>query len=181
MNKRLQQFLSAENLSQSQFADSIGVVRASVSHILSGRNKPGFDFIYGMANAYPKLNIDWFVTGRGKMYNLSPDAQVTPVAAEVSVEPEGNVATGDDADGVIDLFSQMEEVTAPLSGIPSVSGVSASRADTASGECYNNSGAGLSCSKADSVEGVRRNAGGPRKANRVILLFDDGSYQEIEA
>ena len=45
MNIRLQQFLSAENLSQAQFADIIGVARASVSHIIAGRNKPGFDFI----------------------------------------------------------------------------------------------------------------------------------------
>ena len=49
MNTRLQQFLSAENISQSQFADTIGVARASVSHILAGRNKPGFDFLVGMS------------------------------------------------------------------------------------------------------------------------------------
>lgn len=44
MNKRLQQFLQAENISQSQFADTVGITRAGVSHILSGRNKPGYDF-----------------------------------------------------------------------------------------------------------------------------------------
>ena len=45
MRTRLQQFLQAENLSPSRFADQIGIQRSGMSHILSGRNKPGFDFI----------------------------------------------------------------------------------------------------------------------------------------
>ena len=65
MNNRLQQFLAAENISQSQFADSIGVARASISHIL----KPGFDFIESMARRYPSLNLEWLITGNGRMYN----------------------------------------------------------------------------------------------------------------
>ncbi len=68
MNKRLQQFLAAENISQAQFADSIGVARASVSHILAGRNKPGFDFMERMSKRYPALSLEWLITGKGKMY-----------------------------------------------------------------------------------------------------------------
>ncbi|MCQ2170265.1 MAG: helix-turn-helix transcriptional regulator [Bacteroidales bacterium] len=77
MHARLQQFLSAENLSQSQFADSIGVARASISHILNGRNKPGFDFILNMSRHFPTLNIEWLITGKGRMYkdSASPSAQ----------------------------------------------------------------------------------------------------------
>lgn len=74
MNTRLQQFLSAENLTQSQFADSIGVARASISHILAGRNKPGFEFVESLARRYPALNLEWFITGKGKMYKTGPDA-----------------------------------------------------------------------------------------------------------
>ena len=69
MNKRLEQFLRAENISQAQFADSIGVARASVSHILAGRNKPGFDFLLSMSRQYPALNLEWLITGKGKMFN----------------------------------------------------------------------------------------------------------------
>lgn len=68
MNTRLKQFLSAENISQSQFADAIKVVRASVSHVLSGRNNPGYDFIKAIMLAYPRLNIEWLMLGKGKMY-----------------------------------------------------------------------------------------------------------------
>lgn len=70
----------AENLSQSQFADKIGVARASISHIMSGRNKPGFDFILGMARNFPALNLDWLITGKGKMYKQSEvSLKVEPV------------------------------------------------------------------------------------------------------
>ena len=68
MNNRLKQFLAAENITQAQFADTLNVVRASVSHVLSGRNNPGFDFIKAIMAKYPRLNIEWLIFGKGKMY-----------------------------------------------------------------------------------------------------------------
>ena len=68
MDKRLQQFLDAENISQAQLADTLGVARAGISHILSGRNKPGFDFLEAMAVHYPQISMDWLLTGKGRMY-----------------------------------------------------------------------------------------------------------------
>ena len=91
MNRRLQQFLAAENISQSQFADTIGVARASISHILAGRNKPGFDFIERTARHYPDLNLDWLITGRGKMYSSAksaPDAPADPISPLPSPDGE---------------------------------------------------------------------------------------------
>ena len=75
MNERLLRFLEAENISQAQFADSIGVARASISHIVSGRNKPGFDFIERTARRYPALNIEWLITGKGKMYSSQEEEE----------------------------------------------------------------------------------------------------------
>ncbi len=79
MNTRLKQFLAAENITQAQFADSINVVRASVSHVLSGRNNPSFDFIKAMMQRYPNLNIDWLMFGKGRMYKdqtVSPEPDI---------------------------------------------------------------------------------------------------------
>lgn len=75
MNTRLKQFLAAENITQAQFADSINVVRASVSHVLSGRNNPSFDFIKAMMQRYPNLNIDWLMFGKGRMYKDTAPVQ----------------------------------------------------------------------------------------------------------
>lgn len=82
MNTRLLSFLAAENISQSQFADSIGVARASISHILSGRNKPGFDFLEKMSAQYPNLSLEWLISGKGKMY-IADDETVAVQAREI--------------------------------------------------------------------------------------------------
>ncbi|MCQ2146629.1 MAG: helix-turn-helix transcriptional regulator [Bacteroidales bacterium] len=93
MNIRIQQFLAAENISQSQLADTLGVARASISHVVAGRNKPSFDFIESMSRNYPELNLDWLITGNGKMYKQqgsSPAAyQPVPVPAQ---QPETTIA-----------------------------------------------------------------------------------------
>lgn len=68
MTERLLRFLAAENITQSQLADTLGVARASISHIVSGRNKPGYDFFEKMASHYPALSLEWLIAGRGKMY-----------------------------------------------------------------------------------------------------------------
>jgi transcriptional regulator with XRE-family HTH domain len=68
MQDQIQEILRREDLSSSQFADKIGVQRSSVSHVLSGRNKPGFDFIHKILDAFPGINADWLITGYGEMY-----------------------------------------------------------------------------------------------------------------
>lgn len=83
MNNRLQQFLAAENISQAQFADAIDVARASVSHVLAGRNKPGYDFIKSISEHYPKLSLEWLINGKGKMYKESS----TPVTLPAQPAP----------------------------------------------------------------------------------------------
>ena len=68
MQDQIQEILAKERISSSQFADRIGVQRSSISHVLSGRNKPGFDFIQKILVAFPEINGDWLITGSGEMY-----------------------------------------------------------------------------------------------------------------
>ena len=86
MNKRLQQFLAAENITQARFAETIGVARAGVSHVLSGRNKPSFEFLDSMARNYPTLSLEWLISGRGQMYKDGRQAETTQILD--SHEPE---------------------------------------------------------------------------------------------
>lgn len=113
MNKRLQQFLTVENITQSQFAERIGVAKASVSHILAGRNRPGFDFIESMANCYPSLNLEWLITGKGKMFkgqeSQPPVQEISQPAekAKSSVHEEGEGQLFDSHEP--NLFSEAAE------------------------------------------------------------------------
>lgn len=77
-----------EGLSPSQFADKLGVQRSGVSHLLSGRNKPSFEFINKMLVTFPKINPDWLITGNGKAYRDFPTQQAESNAfAQLQPEP----------------------------------------------------------------------------------------------
>ncbi|MCF8233927.1 MAG: helix-turn-helix domain-containing protein [Bacteroidales bacterium] len=67
MEDRIRKILKEKNLSASKLADEIGVQRSSISHIISGRNKPSLDFVRKVLLKYPELNADWLVTGKGQM------------------------------------------------------------------------------------------------------------------
>jgi transcriptional regulator with XRE-family HTH domain len=88
MTDRLTQFLAAEQLTPARFADAIGVNRAGISHILAGRNKPGYDFLEKLIKHFPEVNVEWFITGRGKMYKERRSPPLFPGYEEQPAEPE---------------------------------------------------------------------------------------------
>ena len=71
MKEQLKKLMEAEGLSPAKFADEIGVQRSSISHIISGRNKPSYDFILKILNRFSGLNTEWLLTGRGSMIKSS--------------------------------------------------------------------------------------------------------------
>jgi len=68
METRLVQLLQSEGINPTRFAERIGVQRSSISHILSGRNKPSYDFIIKILESFPSVNPDWLLRGKGLMY-----------------------------------------------------------------------------------------------------------------
>ncbi|MDQ7960661.1 helix-turn-helix transcriptional regulator [Flavobacterium lindanitolerans] len=63
--KRLEKILDYYNLTASSFADKIGVQRSSISHLLSGRNKPSLDFILKILDVFPEIDLYWILNGKG--------------------------------------------------------------------------------------------------------------------
>ena len=64
--KRLQRVMDYYGESASSFAEKIGVQRSSISHILSGRNKPSLDFILKITSAFNEVDIHWLINGKGE-------------------------------------------------------------------------------------------------------------------
>lgn len=62
---RLKKILEHHQLTASLFADKIGVQRSSISHILSGRNKPSLDFILKVTNTFTDVDMYWLLNGKG--------------------------------------------------------------------------------------------------------------------
>lgn len=63
--KRIQKIMNHYALSASGFADLMGVGRSSISHILSGRNKPSLDFVMKIVDAYAEVDLEWLLYGKG--------------------------------------------------------------------------------------------------------------------
>ncbi|MBP6758022.1 MAG: helix-turn-helix transcriptional regulator [Flavobacterium sp.] len=63
--KRLEIILDYYSLNASSFADKIGVQRSSLSHLLSGRNKPSLDFILKILDVFPEVDLYWVLNGKG--------------------------------------------------------------------------------------------------------------------
>ncbi len=76
MYERLKNWMESEGLKPSLLADNIGVNRATISHILSGRNKPSIDFFEKLLNIYPNINANWLISGIGYTKNDNNEKQV---------------------------------------------------------------------------------------------------------
>lgn len=63
--KRLEAVLDYYSLNAATFADKIGVQRSSLSHLLSGRNKPSLDFVLKIIEEFPDIDLYWILLGKG--------------------------------------------------------------------------------------------------------------------
>lgn len=82
--QKLELILSYYQLTASSFADKIGVQRSSISHLLSGRNKPGLDFVIKIVEHFPEVDLYWFLMGVGSF----PKSETTIKKIEPSKQEE---------------------------------------------------------------------------------------------
>ena len=116
MEDRIKKFMDYKGISPSELADSIGVQRSNVSHVLKARNKPSFQFIERLLQVYPELNAKWLLLGEGKMiegavkpatlFDTLPDQVNPPVTNLKKEEPELN-------ENIISPTTEQKEIKLP--------------------------------------------------------------------
>ncbi len=121
MKDQLIKILTHFNISATRFADEIGVQRSSISHILSGRNKPSYDFIVKVLEKYPSLDPLWLLTGKGEMRahgdELSATGSTEPVKTaelfgDIKKDPVSNLkAEKKQQENKIDTGKQIQSIT----------------------------------------------------------------------
>jgi transcriptional regulator with XRE-family HTH domain len=82
---RLKQLMDYHQFSASSFAEKVGVQRSSISHILSGRNKPSLDFILKINNVFEDLDLDWLLNGVGN-YPKEKNQASAPILNKSSIQ-----------------------------------------------------------------------------------------------
>jgi DNA-binding XRE family transcriptional regulator len=96
--QRLEIILDYYSLNASSFADKIGVQRSSMSHLLSGRNKPSLDFILKIIDIFPDVDLYWILNGTGV---FPKNSEIIENLNQNTAVPNLNTPTP------IDLFSQI--------------------------------------------------------------------------
>ncbi|HDZ14629.1 hypothetical protein LCGC14_1330910 [marine sediment metagenome] len=84
---RLEQLLNYYSINASAFADKIEVQRSSISHLLSGRNKPSLEFVLKVVKNFPEVNLYWLLNGKGSFPSVQTTQEtiqeVAPIPADL--------------------------------------------------------------------------------------------------
>ena len=81
---RLQQIIEYYDLSASSFADKIEVGRSSISHLLSGRNKPSLEFVMKIVKTFPEVELYWLLNGKGTFPKTEEHTSEKPIVSKIS-------------------------------------------------------------------------------------------------
>ena len=129
MQEKLRDFLNSEGLKPSQFADMLGVNPAGISHLLAGRNKPGYELLQKMLRRFPQLNPDWLLLDQGPMYRSEGAASAPTTADTSSSSSAGDLfaAPSAEASRLRPTPADEREVPAELPTVSPRSGARASR------------------------------------------------------
>ena len=68
MENRIQKIIDQQGISLNAFAQEIGVNRSTVTHILTGRNKPSVEVLQKILKRFPEISTDWLLLGNGSMH-----------------------------------------------------------------------------------------------------------------
>ncbi|MNK68590.1 Bacteriophage CI repressor helix-turn-helix domain protein [compost metagenome] len=98
--KRLESVLDYYGLNASAFADKIGAQRSSMSHLLSGRNKPSLDFVMKILEVFPDVDLYWILIGKGTFPKNNNEEVIEIQKSPSPILPNQNIGN--------DLFSTMQ-------------------------------------------------------------------------
>lgn len=104
--ERLQKIMEFYEISAATFAEAIDVGRSSISHILSGRNKPSLDFVMKVVQTYPEVELYWLLNGKGSF----PPSSETKKESKVSEKKESETVRFDDQQG-LNTHNEVKKIT----------------------------------------------------------------------
>ena len=115
---RLEKILNYYNLSASAFADRISVQRSSLSHLLSGRNKPSLDFILKVIEEFPEVDLYWILNGKGNFPKsdnkviINEEKEVTPSLLNTEKKSMDLFSEENTNDEKNSVFENLEKINA---------------------------------------------------------------------
>lgn len=114
MREKLLRLMQTEGLSSSRFAEMLEAQPSSISHLLSGRNKPSFDLLQKILRRFPRLNPDWLLLDSDQMFRS--DSVTGPSKGELFTQVP-DTATSNGNSGQPDAFAEFIPTASEQAGV----------------------------------------------------------------
>lgn len=178
IEQRIKELLLARQLSPTQFADTIGISRPIVSHILSGRNKPSLEVVQRVIAAFPELSLPWLLNGTGPMLAAAPLA-VAETPRSRTVRPKTELPYQPTA---TEAPRALESEVAPAPVAPVLPTVTVTAEVAAAVEQVESA---VTASVAPSEPGTQANlaqvVSAPGKMiRRIVIFYQDGTFSDFQ-
>ena len=100
---RLQKILDFYNISATELSNQINFNRSTISHLLSGRNKPSLDFVMKVLQKFPEVELYWLLNGKGSFpaVKINPSSILTLSKNKPPTKKENHLTKEDDFPEVI--------------------------------------------------------------------------------
>ncbi len=169
-NDRITKVIEFSELSPAEFAEEIGVQRSSISHIISGRNKPSLDFITKIKSKFPDIEWNWLITGTGEMLISKEEAKI--VEKQNSKEEDKPVKKS-----LPDLFSLINEEQFGYTETEDKVKKTVMRESDISVQTSEKN----KINDSQPLENIsKKQISDPKKIRRIVFFYDDGTFETYE-
>ncbi|WP_379963712.1 helix-turn-helix transcriptional regulator [Epilithonimonas sp. UC225_85] len=168
-NDRITKVIEYSELTPAEFAEEIGVQRSSISHIISGRNKPSLDFITKIKSAFPKFEWDWLINGEGEMLIQEKTAETIEEKTETVEKKKPSLP---------DLFSLIDDENFGKedSTDNSVKNDNVRESDIS----YPKSEKNILSNSQPLEKTVQKQESKTKNVKRIVFFYEDGTFETYE-
>jgi transcriptional regulator with XRE-family HTH domain len=188
MNNRIRLIIESRNLTASKFADEIGVQASSISHILSGRNKPSLEFVQKILERYPEISYEWLISGQGTMHKEISQSESLKEVEKAKQFPENDLFTsiqeqqeGESKKAEISQEDEKEEEQKDVSNQHTINddGEDAIKDNKEENKNPEDSSAkGMEKEKVKQVQRLESNTS--KQIKKIVILYADNSFEVYE-
>ena len=116
---RIKRVLDYSQLSTTAFADTIGISRSGLTHLLTGRNQPSLDVARKILAQFPEISTEWLIMGMGDMFRKDePSAPEESAPKETPSPVKEQPSENSKMMRQTDLFGEYETQNEPEEDVP---------------------------------------------------------------
>lgn len=168
LKDRITEVIAYSQLTASEFADEIEVQRSSISHIMSGRNKPSLDLLVKIKKRFPELRWDWLIEGEGEMHEKPQEQAAPEQPVKPTSLPELFSLINDEAFGVTESEDKIQSSVSPESDISVQQPAQSQISDSQRLEKSNTHAAEQPVKASERI------------VKKIVFFYDDGKFESFE-